>query len=99
MVWVVAVPAYGRDYRSAAQVREAWAAGKDFLIQPSGQYINKEDADRYGVGVQLRYAKRTKVIIIMPGQPKAKPKTQPEVKSNNILSIGNVLQFKQRGEK
>jgi hypothetical protein len=98
MDWVVAVPAYGRDYKTAKEVREAWANGRDFRIMPSGQYINKSDADKYNVAVQLRYDRRTKVIGIQPrgGKP-TKPEVKPEVKQPEILSIGNVLDFKRKG--
>ena len=35
-------PAYGRDYSSAAGVKADIAKGRDFTIQPSGQYVNAE---------------------------------------------------------
>lgn len=38
-------PAYGRDYKSKAGVLGDWLAGKDFIIQPSVQYINRQDAE------------------------------------------------------
>ena len=43
------VPAYGRDYKSAKEVKADWDAGKDFQIANAfspddGKYINKADA-------------------------------------------------------
>lgn len=63
---ITAVPAYGRDYSSAAKVKEDWNAGKDFRMEPGGQMINKEDAARYAPGqpVNIRYAKLRKVVVI-----------------------------------
>ena len=57
------------DFTRAADVRKAWAEGKDFIImnpQGHGQAINKPDNDRYneGRGVMIRYAKLQKVIVI-----------------------------------
>jgi len=39
-------PAYGRQYKTIAQVEKDWEAGKDFKIH-GGPYINKEDYSRY----------------------------------------------------
>jgi hypothetical protein len=39
------IPAYGRDYQSKAEISVAWNDDKDFIIQPSGQMINKQDAE------------------------------------------------------
>ena len=60
------VPAYGRDYKSQREVREAWEAGKDFQILSVGShgtYVNKGDLPD-GVKLEIRYAKRMKVIIL-----------------------------------
>lgn len=60
-----AVPAYGRDYKSAKAVKEDWDAGKDFIIQHLGQstYINKYDKTP-DIVLNIRYAKLTKVCVI-----------------------------------
>lgn len=65
---ITVVPAYGRDYRSLAAAKADWSEGKDFLIvsgRDSGRYLNKADADQYGVGeVWLRYkAQSTKARL------------------------------------
>ena len=60
------IPAYGRDYRSAASVIEDWAGNKDFINSESGKYINKPDFERYldNQVVCIRYNKlKSKVII------------------------------------
>ena len=59
-------PAFGRDYKSATLVREAWDEGSDFQIvglhPDAGRYINNRDADRHanGSAVWVRYSKQTK---------------------------------------
>ena len=69
---VTLIPAYGRDYKTKKAVLADWKAGKDFIIYSyghryDGKYINKEDADRGGETVSIRYAGRTKQLIIRPG--------------------------------
>jgi hypothetical protein len=63
------VPAYGRDYRSAAQVREAFEGGKDFEIASigpdMGRYVNKPQLVEAKVGeVMIRYARLTKIVAV-----------------------------------
>jgi hypothetical protein len=53
-------PAYGRDYKSGKEAVAAFEANKDFQIQPSGQYINKEQIAP-GITVNLRYNRLTQV--------------------------------------
>ena len=53
------VPAYGRDYKSAAAVKADWQAGKDFRIATTGQYCSVRDNIP---DVWLRYAKLTKIV-------------------------------------
>ncbi len=63
--YVSAVPAYGRDYKSKAEVMADWKAGKDFLIQDmqlSG-YVNKADKPTDMV-LNVRYKKLTMVCVI-----------------------------------
>lgn len=57
-------PAYGRNYKSKAAALKDWEAGKDFLAQPSGQYINKEDADVEKLKVWIRYDKLRKIVEV-----------------------------------
>ena len=62
------VPAYGRDYKSAKEVKEAWEAGKDFLIcdafsPDDGRYLNKDDAPK-GATFNVRYKGMTQITTI-----------------------------------
>lgn len=63
--YLSAVPAYGRDYKSAKAVREDWDAGKDFLIQDrtASGYISKsgKPAD---MTLNVRYDRLRKVAVI-----------------------------------
>lgn len=63
--YVSAVPAYGRDYKSAKAVREDWAAGKDFLIQDmqGSGYVNKDDKPADMV-LNIRYKRLTQVCVV-----------------------------------
>lgn len=61
-------PAYGRDYKSAREVREAWNAGKDFLVADfghpyEGKPINKAQARET---VNIRFSRLRKVVVIQP---------------------------------
>jgi hypothetical protein len=64
------VPAYGNDYTSAKQVKEAFHAGKDFRIADyfhpeDGRYVNREDLIRSQVRtVNIRYAGLRKIAVI-----------------------------------
>jgi hypothetical protein len=57
-----ALPAYGRDYKSAAAVKADWAAGKDFQCAMTGRYLSVRD----GVPgeVWVRYARLTKLVRV-----------------------------------
>jgi hypothetical protein len=39
------IPAYGRTYATAAELREAWEAGKDFKQYGTGRYCSVRDLD------------------------------------------------------
>jgi hypothetical protein len=60
-MFIEATPAYGRDYKSQAEVKADWNANLDFRAY-SGQYINKSDAKRLGYKVLVRYARQTKIL-------------------------------------
>lgn len=68
MKHLTVIPAYGRDYTSAAKVREAWEAGKDFRIMDvssryDGSYINKDDKPA-DVTILVRYRNLTQICKI-----------------------------------
>lgn len=60
------VPAYGRDYKTKAEVLAAFEAGKDFQIAElgyGGRYVNKEDKPA-GTPLCVRYDQLRKVVVI-----------------------------------
>lgn len=57
-----ALPAYGRDYKSAAAVKADWAAGKDFLCALTGRYLSVRD--NVPGEVWVRYARLTKLVRV-----------------------------------
>lgn len=61
-----AVPAYGRDYKSQKEVREAWLAGSDFLIQSfdGSGYININDKPN-DMQLNIRFKRQTLVCVIL----------------------------------
>lgn len=67
-MFLSAIPAYGRDYKSQKEVKSAWESGSDFMIQDRGRstYVNKDDAPK-GSTIVIRYAKLTKQLPIKVG--------------------------------
>ena len=57
------VPAYGRDYKTANDVKVDWLAGKDFKTI-SGQYCSVRDFPDQSV--TIRYAQMRKCTVIKP---------------------------------
>ena len=66
-----AVPAYGRDYKNAKEVQQAWDDNKDFeLVSFAAHgYINRAAAESLLTGdtINVRYNKRRKVYPIKVG--------------------------------
>jgi len=62
--------AYGRDYKSAKEVKEAFEADKDFVIADfvhpdCGRYINRPQLLEGGIReVRIRYKRLTKVCLV-----------------------------------
>lgn len=68
MQYISCVPAYGKDYTSAKDVKAAFAADKDFLIvdvhHPDyGRYVNRQDIAGQAVTLSIRYKRRTEVCL------------------------------------
>lgn len=67
---MVLIPAYGRDYKSAAAVKADFEAGKDFIVQDyfspyDGKPANKESLVQAGVKrVEIRYARLAKLVVV-----------------------------------
>ena len=63
-------PAYGRDYKSIKEVKQAFDDNKDFIFNDlfhrfNGMNCNKEDLKKDGYKtVNIRYAKNTKVAVV-----------------------------------
>ena len=62
------VPAYGRDYKSQAEVQADWDANKDFwtadFFRGYGVATNKEDCAGMGLRVVIRYARGMKLYAV-----------------------------------
>lgn len=64
--WTEVSPAYGRDYKSAAQAKTDFLEGKDFKLETiglGGTYCSVCDFAP-GVKVNVRYARLTKVVVV-----------------------------------
>jgi hypothetical protein len=64
---MILTPAYGRDYKSAKEVKADWEANKDFVIADisspdDGRMINKQDAPKGTYNI--RYKKLTQICVI-----------------------------------
>ena len=60
------IPAYGRDYKTAAAAKADWRDGKDFVVADmfnpyDGKPINRADAESAGIKVMIRYKGLTQV--------------------------------------
>lgn len=68
MAYLTLVPAYGRDYKSAKQVKEAWNEGKDFQISnvfspDDGRYVSCNDS-LSNVTLNIRYKGLRNIAVI-----------------------------------
>lgn len=62
------LPAYGRDYKSKAEVIADFDSDRDFIIADvvspdHGRYVNRPQIPK-GTTVNIRYARNTKVCVI-----------------------------------
>ncbi len=78
-MYLTVTPAYGRDYRTEAEVKKDWSEGKDFIIatvmhRDCGRYINKQDAysslesgsDGERLIISARYNNLTEIVQVFP---------------------------------
>lgn len=56
-MWVELKGAYGRNYTTAKAVKQDWKDGKDFQDLASGSYTTKDEAEKLGLNVTIRYGK------------------------------------------
>lgn len=74
---MILVPLPGRDYKSKAEVLEAWNGGKDFhtsdIMSGYGLATNKVEVAEQGATklVQIRYKNLTNVVVVSPYSDKA----------------------------
>lgn len=64
--WCELLPAYGRDYKSAKEVKADFTAGKDFemaTMMSGGKYCSIRDFAK-GVSVLLRYKRQEQVAVV-----------------------------------
>jgi hypothetical protein len=70
--FIVAVPAYGRDYTTKEEVLADWADDKDFKIifkseDGGGRYFNRQDMQNLkDTVVEVWYRARTLSVFIEP---------------------------------
>jgi|AJXC01.1.fsa_nt_gi hypothetical protein len=61
----IVIPAYGRDYATAAEVLKDWNDGKDFIISDmSNQWNGKYCSIRDGLDVKIRYRKLQDFLFV-----------------------------------
>lgn len=70
--YITLVPAYGRDYKSAKEVKADWDDGKDFQIcdfhnVDDGRYCNKKSGFDAGTVLNIRYKRLTQITPIKVG--------------------------------
>lgn len=70
------IPLPGRDYKSKAEVLEAWNSNKDFhtadIMSGYGLATNKVELAEEGQKlVQIRYKRLTSVLVVSPYSDKA----------------------------
>lgn len=64
---IIIAPAYGRDYNSAAEAKQDFYAGKDFIIESIGNpYCGKYCSirDLKGYEVEIRFRHNTKFTLV-----------------------------------
>lgn len=56
--------AYGREYKTQAEIKKDWNDNKDFQIF-NGPYVNKQDIERYSPNesVVVRYGKNFEKVV------------------------------------
>lgn len=60
---LILTPAYGRDYKSQTAVLKDFLDEKDFIVQPDGRYINKQQIPLNTV-VKFRYSNMRRFFLV-----------------------------------
>lgn len=79
-------PAYGRDYKTAKEVKAAWDAQKDFIIADffspyDGKPMNKQQA-RPGETFNIRFKGKTQMTQVKGGATKSNPRKYKRTRRN-----------------
>lgn len=77
--YITLTPAYGRDYKSKKQILEDFDNERDFMVQPSNQYINKQQIT-WPCTINFRY-KQLRSVFVHQHAP-----TTPRVITLNLWS-------------
>lgn len=67
MEGIVLTPAYGRDYKSKAEVLKAWEDGKDFYghsLKYGNAYVNIHDLPRDIEQIEFRYFNGGRIVCV-----------------------------------
>ena len=67
--YITVRPAYGVKLNSQKAVREHFEADKDFEVMDvfyaGGRYVNKADAEKYGLKLEIRYGKNGEKVTVL----------------------------------
>jgi hypothetical protein len=79
-------PAYGRDYKTQKEAKEAFLSGKDWIVANlfhayDGKPCNLEDLQHEGkeTKVMLRFCRLTKIVCVDIPKAKAKAKSRMDL--------------------
>ena len=65
--WLVVVPAYGVKLTNKKAINEHFEADRDFVTVGlnGGKYVNKSDALRMGLTLEVRYGKNLEKLTVL----------------------------------
>ena len=65
--WLVVIPAYGTKLGNKKLIREYFDANRDFVTVGlnGGKYVNKSDAIRMGLTLEVRYGKNLEKLTVL----------------------------------
>ena len=65
--WLVVIPAYGTKLGNKKAISEHFDADRDFVTVGlnGGKYVNKSDATRMGLTLEVRYGKNLEKLTVL----------------------------------
>lgn len=65
--WLVVIPAYGVKLGNKKEIIEHFDANRDFVTVGlnGGKYVNKTDATRMGLALEVRYGKNLEKLTVL----------------------------------